>query len=104
MNHRGQWIRREKRLAIYIRDDFKCLYCGEHLKDAKPQDITLDHLECRSNGGNNEATNLVVSCRHCNCSRGNKALEDFAPGGALVRIQKQRYLPLNMELAKELLK
>lgn len=99
----GQWIRSEKRLAIYIRDNFSCLYCGASLKDAAPAEIHLDHLTPRSQGGTNDASNLVTSCRSCNCSRGNRNLEDFAPGGSLDRIAVQRWLPLNIALAKSLI-
>lgn len=53
----GQWIRSEKRLAIY-------------LHDAAPADITLDHVVPRSRGGSNEASNLFTACRSCNSARG----------------------------------
>ena len=47
----GQWIRADKRLAIYLRDRFTCLYCCRDLHDADPADVTLDHLRCQSDGG-----------------------------------------------------
>lgn len=99
----GSWIRSEKRLAIYIRDGFTCAYCGRDLRNASPRDVTLDHLLPRSAGGTNEATNLITACLHCNSQRGNKAYADYAPGGALDRIEQNRHMPLNIELAKALI-
>ena len=74
----GQWIRPEKRLAIYLRDRMTCVYCLQDLHDADPRDITLDHVVCRADGGSNDATNLVTACRTCNCSRQDKPLAVFA--------------------------
>ena len=74
----GQWIRRERRLAIYCRDSFRCVYCCRDLHHAGPQDVTLDHLVSKSDGGSNDSTNLVTACRACNCSRQDKPLSRFA--------------------------
>ncbi len=41
----GCWCRQDKRLAIYLRDGFRCLYCLADLHGADPTDITLDHVE-----------------------------------------------------------
>jgi len=76
--YKGVAIRKDLRLAIYLRDDFRCLYCLTDLRDAAPSDISLDHLTCQSDGGSNEPANLVTACRHCNCSRGDKPLARFA--------------------------
>ncbi len=101
----GTWIRTEKRLAIYLRDRFHCMYCGRDLHDARPADITLDHLECRMNGGHNHETNLVTSCRCCNCSRADKAWTAFASVPVVRRIERQRRLNLAsyLVLARDLI-
>jgi 5-methylcytosine-specific restriction endonuclease McrA len=99
----GQWIRTEKRLAIYIRDSFRCLYCGSDLRHAAPADITLDHLLPKSAGGANDATNLVTACRSCNSSRQDKPWVDYATGGARDRIEQLRREPLNLALSKAIL-
>lgn len=101
--HGSRWIRPEKRLAIYIRDDFACVYCGLALKDAPPADVTLDHLDARTNGGNNDASNLITACRRCNSQRQAKPWQEYATGGGVYRIETQRQLPLNLELAKALI-
>lgn len=70
------WIRKEKRLAIYLRDGLACCYCGNGLEeDAK---LTLDHLKAHSKGGSNEPTNLITCCCKCNSSRGNRSWKGFA--------------------------
>lgn len=100
----GQWITRERRLAIYIRDNFQCLYCGTDLRGAAPADVTLDHVICRADGGGNESINLVTACRSCNSARGAKTVTDYAPGGALERIEKQLKIEVNVPLAKAIIK
>lgn len=104
----ARWITPEKRLAIYIRDEFTCGYCGRNLKGADPSEITLDHLVPRNpkvahgNGGN-EATNLICACRSCNSSRQDRPWIDYATGGARDRIETRRHQPLNVKLAKSIL-
>ena len=100
---KGRWIRPEKRLAIYVRDSFRCLYCGADLRHAAPADVTLDHLLPRSTGGSNEADNLVTACRACNSSRQDRPWVDYATGGARDRIEQLRREPLNIALAKALI-
>lgn len=63
--HASGWIAKALRLALYRRDSWTCVYCGE------PQTIdslTLDHVEARVNGGHNHPSNLVTACRSCNSS------------------------------------
>lgn len=78
-NGQGQgmnWIRKEKRLAIYLRDGLACCYCGEGVEDGAK--LTLDHLTPHSAGGSNAADNLVTACHRCNSSRGNRDWKAFA--------------------------
>lgn len=74
----GRWIRPEKRLAIYLRDSFRCVYCLEDLRSADPRDVTLDHVKAKADGGSNHESNLVTACRHCNNCRQDKPVERFA--------------------------
>ena len=93
------WIRKETRLAIYIRDRFSCLYCGKDLRSGDFQDVTLDHLVPRSFGGHNRPSNLVTSCKRCNCSRKDKPWREYAPGYSVIRIQRAKRRKLNRKLA-----
>lgn len=51
-----------------------CFYCGAILN---PTTYTEDHLIPRSRGGSNKLDNRVTCCRKCNCSKGNKTLEEY---------------------------
>ena len=104
MNKNGShWISPARRLAIYLRDRFACAYCGRELRNALPEEVTLDHLLPRSAGGTNEAPNLITACRTCNSQRQEKPWLDYASGGARDRIEQLRHEPLNIELAKAIL-
>ena len=101
----GQWIRADKRLAIYLRDRFTCLYCLRDLHDADPADITLDHLVCQADGGSNDESNLVTACRHCNCARQDQPLSRFAgkETRAHIRRNTRRSLAPYRKLAKAIM-
>jgi 5-methylcytosine-specific restriction endonuclease McrA len=58
-----------KRLRIYMRDKFRCQYCGE--KKAASE-LTLDHILPRSRGGDNSPVNIVTACVPCNNRKGNR--------------------------------
>lgn len=68
----GQWIRRDLRLAIYLRDGFRCALCGRCLAVAVPREISLDHLRPLARGGTNAPSNLVTVCTSCNAKRGHR--------------------------------
>lgn len=70
------WIRQEKRLAIYLRDGCACAYCGASVEQGAS--LSLDHLKPHSKGGSNHETNLVTCCARCNSSRGNRSVAAFA--------------------------
>ena len=75
------WIRQDKRLAIYMRDGHACVYCSTHDK------LSLDHVVAVSHGGTNSESNLVTACMPCNTARGNKTVKAFAPE-AVARIKQ----------------
>ncbi len=70
------WIRQEKRLAIYLRDGLACAWCGHSVEDGAS--LTLDHVQPHSKGGGNHESNLVTCCERCNKSRGNRSVKKFA--------------------------
>ena len=76
--YKGVCCRKDLRLAIYLRDSFRCVYCCQDLHGAHPTDITLDHVVAAIDGGSNTPNNLVTACRACNCSRQDKPLARFA--------------------------
>lgn len=51
-----------------------CSYCAIQLSSDQ---IQLDHVIPLSRGGSHTIDNFAISCRSCNCSKGNKTLEEF---------------------------
>lgn len=70
----SKWIRKEKRQAIYGRDDHCCVYCGADLRGGC---ATLDHVTARELGGGNEASNLVTARLSCNSRKQDLPLRKF---------------------------
>jgi 5-methylcytosine-specific restriction endonuclease McrA len=58
-----------RRLRIYMRDKFRCQYCGEKKVAAE---LTLDHIVPRSRGGDNSPVNVVTACLQCNGRKSNR--------------------------------
>ena len=77
-NRRRLNPRRLTRLAIYLRDDFRCCYCNADLRHAPTGGITLDHVIPRCLGGSSNAENLVTACEPCNARRRNRLLSEYA--------------------------
>ena len=113
-NGQGQgmnWIRKEKRLAIYLRDGLACCYCGEGTEDGAQ--LTLDHLVPYIKGGLNEASNLITACNRCNASRRERPWTTFVtkvaqyrgiPRSGLVRhIRNTVRRPINVDEARSLM-
>lgn len=62
-----------KRLRIYMRDKFRCQYCGERKQAG---DLTLDHIFPRSRGGENSPVNIVTACVACNQRKADRTPEE----------------------------
>jgi 5-methylcytosine-specific restriction endonuclease McrA len=98
----GRWIRVEKRLAINLRDSFRCVYCCRDLHGAAPGDVTLDHIKPKADGGTNDESNLVTACRTCNCSRQDTPIARFCGPETRADIRRltKRSLKPYLKLAK----
>ncbi|MCD6453620.1 MAG: HNH endonuclease [Dehalococcoidales bacterium] len=53
--------RKVTRLEIFNRDQYTCQYCGK-----RTQQLTLDHVIPRHQGGQRTWENVVSACIHCN--------------------------------------
>ena len=62
-----------KRLRIYIRDKYRCQYCGEK---KRVNELTLDHIFPRSRGGDNSPINVVTACVKCNNRKSDRTPEE----------------------------
>lgn len=57
------------RRNIFARDHNRCQYCGKHFAT---NELSLDHVTPRSQGGGTSWTNLVCSCVACNSKKGGR--------------------------------
>lgn len=57
------------RKNIFLRDDNTCQYCN---KQKRMQDLNIDHIIPRAQGGRNTWDNLVCSCIDCNSRKGSR--------------------------------
>ena len=62
-----------KRLRIYMRDKFRCQYCGDK---KGVSELTLDHILPRSRGGDNSPVNVVTACVTCNNRKANRTPDE----------------------------
>lgn len=58
------------RFNVFLRDGFKCAYCGS------PRDLTFDHVIPRSKGGRTSWNNIVAACSPCNLKKGGRMPKD----------------------------
>lgn len=68
------------RRNLYKRDHYTCQYCGAQ---PGPEELTIDHVQPRSRGGQSSWTNCVVACVECNSRKA-----DRTPDEARMRLKK----------------
>lgn len=68
---RQPYVSQSVRRAVYLRDGFRCHYCGSD------QRLTLDHKLPVSRGGGHTADNLVTCCKRCNSAKGTRDYSEF---------------------------
>lgn len=105
----SNFIRKVRRIAIYLRDGFACVYCQRTAESGVK--LTLDHLKPRAKGGSHKSSNLVTSCTGCNFCRKNRPLSSWAHirfafdgvDGMLSRIRNARRRKVDLAAARRLL-
>ena len=66
-------IPQKVRFEVFKRDNFTCQYCGRSAPDVI---LEVDHINPVANGGDNDITNLITSCKDCNRGKGARKLTD----------------------------
>jgi 5-methylcytosine-specific restriction endonuclease McrA len=74
---------RFSRRAVFMRDGHQCQYC-----DARPKNLTIDHVIPLSRGGRDWWENVVSSCVKCNHKKGAKT-----PAEAHLVLKQQPFEP-----------
>lgn len=64
-------IKSLKEWDIFLRDGFKCRYCGKTADDAR---LRIDHIYPISKGGKSEFGNLITVCDPCNGVKKDKIM------------------------------
>lgn len=90
MRHKRIGIPPSVRLKVFIRDGFKCVYCGATPSEGELQ---ADHVISVKNGGTNDIGNLVAACRECNAAKAAKALVAIEESDAGVYVQATKQEP-----------
>ncbi|WP_045389620.1 HNH endonuclease [Falsirhodobacter sp. alg1] len=78
------------RYHVFLRDEFRCQYCGVRLP---AKDLTFDHVVPRSKGGRSEWTNIVASCSADNLRKANRT-----PAQANMRLMREPFRPTGYQL------
>ncbi len=62
------------RLAVWIRDEGVCAYCGDQ---TTIDDFQADHVVPKAQGGSDDPENLACACEPCNRSKGARTPEQW---------------------------
>ena len=72
-------VRRDRRLAVFARDGYRCHYCGKAVvlkevweRQCDRDAATVDHVIAHAKGGGNGLANLVTACYPCNHAKGSR--------------------------------
>eukprot|EP00536_Pseudo-nitzschia_multiseries_P004045 jgi/Psemu1/253202/estExt_Genewise1Plus.C_650075 len=82
------------RRNVFLRDKYICQYCNQRFHTA---DLSLDHVQPKSMGGELTWDNTVTCCRKCNGRKGNTPPSEI--GGIGMKLNKEPVCPTQMELA-----
>ncbi|MBI3722942.1 HNH endonuclease [bacterium] len=77
------------RKNLYRRDNYTCQYCGQRRPS---EELSIDHVTPKSQGGRTAWDNCVLACIRCNTRKANKTLRDV--GFQLIaKPEKPRWSP-----------
>ena len=75
------------RFNLFLRDRFRCVYCGSH------RELTFDHVVPRAQGGRTSWENVATACAPCNLKKGGRT-----PRQAGMQIHREPIRPTSWQL------
>ena len=75
------------RFNLFLRDRFRCVYCGSH------KELTFDHVVPRAQGGRTSWENVATACAPCNLKKGGRT-----PRQAQMHIEREPIRPTSWQL------
>ena len=76
------------RVEIFARDGYRCVYCGQVFP---PDELSVDHVQPRSRGGDRSGGNLVTACKPCNVRKGRKRMAVYLAADPVAYANFRRY-------------
>jgi len=79
-------------IALAERDGDRCWYCGCPFDDRVEvggRSLTIDHVEPRAGGGDDELANLRLCCATCNRRKGHMGAAAYEASAVLDRRRRQ---------------
>lgn len=86
------------RRNIFARDRNLCQYCGHHFPTSE---LSLDHVNPRSQGGESSWTNLVCACTRCNAKKGGRTPDQAHMKLIKAPVKPQRNPVITMRLGTD---
>jgi len=83
------------RKNVYVRDGYRCNYCGHKFRGDQ---LTLDHIIPKAQGGRSSWENLTACCQKCNREKDDRTPEQW--GVALIR----KPLPISVHSSRHMLR
>lgn len=80
------------RYNVFLRDEFRCQYCGERLPANK---LTFDHVIPKSRSGHSSWENIVSACGPDNLRKANRT-----PKEAQMKLLREPFRPTPQQLDK----
>src|SRR5262245_53471418 len=76
------------RSEIFARDGYRCVYCGLVFP---PDELSVDHVQPRSRGGDRSGGNLVTACKACNVRKGRRRVAEYLAADHTAHANFRRY-------------
>ncbi len=70
LTHNGRWW-------VWVRDGFRCVYCGYKGSVLNTQYLEVDHKTPESHGGSDATWNLQTICTSCARAKGDKTDTEY---------------------------